>query len=182
MSRIIIGIVGPKGSGKSEVAKFLSKNYDFERTRFADSLKNMLMTGFNLSRDQVDGDLKEVPTDKLCGKTPREVMMTCGTEWGRNMIHQDIWVTAWGNSLPNSNRIVVDDMRFPNERRAVKRMGGIVIRVERPGFEHDPCHESESHILKSDYIVKNSGDSLRGLHENVQSLMREIIRMNLEEK
>lgn len=175
MERFIIGIVGPKGSGKSEVAKLLVKDYDFERTRFAERLKLMLMVGFGLTREQVDGDLKEVPTDKLCGKTPRDVMKTGGTEWGREMIHDDIWTVAWKTNLPNVNRIVVDDMRFPNEHKLVKSMGGIIFRVERPGYEHDPCHESERHILEADYLIHNSGDSLKGLRANVSDLMREVL-------
>jgi dephospho-CoA kinase len=43
---MIIGINGPKGSGKNEVAKILERNYGFETVGFADKLKAICCRSF----------------------------------------------------------------------------------------------------------------------------------------
>jgi len=163
--RKLVGICGPKGSGKSSISAVLCGKYDFTRRRFGGPLKEMLKVGFGLTDDHVDGHLKEVPTDLLCGQTPRHAMKTIGTEWGRRMIHNDIWLQAWRNSIPEPkpgrwNYLVVDDVRFPNEVEMLKRdFDATIIRVERPGYDYDPSHESEAHSeLEYDYRIINDGD------------------------
>ena len=39
---IMISLIGPKGSGKSEIAKYATAKHGFVYTRFADPLKGML--------------------------------------------------------------------------------------------------------------------------------------------
>jgi hypothetical protein len=121
----IIALMGADGSGKTTVAEMLQRHHGFTRLRFADTLKSMLLT-LGLSPEEVDGSLKEVPTQLLCGKTPRHAMRTLGTEWGRDMIGENIWVGAFQHRLtqllasnPDAN-IVIDDARFPNEMALIK--------------------------------------------------------------
>ena len=111
-----------------------------------------------LTEAQVYGDEKEIPTPKLCGRTPRHAMKTMGTEWGRRMIHPDIWLTAWKNTLP-PGLLVIEDVRFPNEHAEVTSgLGGRIICVRRPGCEYDPSHESEAHgELPFDFRITNDG-------------------------
>ena len=156
---MIVGVIGPKGSGKSVVAKLLVGKYGFTRHAFADPLKRALMVAFDLDDRQVYGDQKEIPTHKLCGRTPRHAMMTLGTEWGRELIHPDIWATAWYSTLPPGN-VVVDDLRFPNEFELVKnKLDGYVVSVRRPGYEYDASHASERHSeLEWDFQILNDGD------------------------
>ncbi len=158
-SRLIVGIIGPKQSGKSTLTKYLVEHYGFTRTAFADPLKQALITAFGLTREQVYGNEKEIPTDKLCGRTPRHAMITMGTEWGRDMIHPDIWLTAWKNTLPPGN-LVIEDVRFPNEHHEVTNvLGGSIISVQRPGCEYDSSHESEAHAdLPWTYRISNNGE------------------------
>ncbi len=169
---MIIGVIGPKGSGKSEIAKLLVEQYDFSRHAFADPLKKALMVAFGLSREQVYGSLKETPTDKLCGRTPRHAMMTLGTEWGRDLIHPDIWTAAWRSTMPPGN-VVVDDLRFPNEFELVKKtLDGYVVSVRRPGYEYDVSHASERHSeLDWDFQVRNDAD-LQEFHERIILLLQ----------
>lgn len=175
MSKKVIAFIGPAGSGKSEAAKYIERAFGFERTRFANPLKNMLKLGLGLTHEQVDGDQKEVPTDKLCGRTPRHAMKTLGTEWGRDLIHQDLWAEAWYNTLPNVSRVCVDDMRFPNEYKLVKkRMGGTVIRIQRSGYEYDPTHRSEAYQLEPDYIVHNPPE-ISAFFDRLELLVQHIL-------
>jgi hypothetical protein len=156
---VIIAVIGPKESGKSTIANMLVNEYGFGRHAFADPLKKMLMVGFGLSYEQVQGDQKETPTDKLCGRSPRHAMQTLGTEWGRQLVHPDIWLTAWINTMPEGN-VVCEDLRFPNEHAAITgNFKGIVVSIKRPGCEYDTSHESEAHAeLAWNYQILNDGD------------------------
>lgn len=141
----IIGVMGAKGSGKSELSKHLTSKHGFIRIRFADALKDMLKN-LGLTEAQVDGDQKEEPLPFLCGKTPRWAMQSLGTEWGRNLIGQDIWVHATQQKILSlsmgrkSRVIIIDDMRFPNEVAMIREMGGMVWRVRRPEVEPEEPH------------------------------------------
>lgn len=172
----IIGIIGPRQSGKSTLTRHLVEYYGFTRTAFADPIKKALMAAFGLSRDQVYGDLKEEPTDKLCGRTPRHAMMTLGTEWGRELIDPNIWLSAWKNTRPKGN-IVIEDVRFPNEHKLIKELGGIIIRVRRPGYEYDPSHESEAHgELEYDHEFINDND-LNFFFEESDLLLQKFLKL-----
>lgn len=156
MSQEIIALTGFIGAGKTEVAKILVRDYGYERVRFAGPLKAMLRA-LGCTEAEVDGDQKEVPSDLLCGITPRTAMQTLGTEWGRNCIHPGLWVNAWKHSIAGKAKVVVDDCRFPNEAEAVRELGGAIWRVERPGVGASE-HASESQQLPMDTLLYNEGD------------------------
>lgn len=158
----LIGLTGLAGSGKSTGALELVAMGSFRRIRFADPLKQMLKA-VGLTDAQVDGDQKEVPTDWLCGKTPRFAMQTLGTQWGRHIIGEGVWVNLAlrrvQQLLDGGLSVVIDDARFPDEVEAIKRLGGKVIRVDRVGAGIGATHESEAHImtLEVDAVVGNDG-------------------------
>lgn len=163
----LIALCGLKGSGKSTAATALALALPAARVRFAGPLKDMLRT-FGLNEEEIEGDLKELPSSKLCGKSPRHAMLTLGTEWGRQLIGENVWVDAWRRAvephLARGTNILTEDLRFPNECEAVRALGGIVVRVTRPGLVPDE-HESEQHALKfiADVEIINDGD-LEDLH------------------
>lgn len=164
---MIIGLCGLAGSGKSEVAKVLLEQGKFERIAFADPLKSM-MSAVGFTHAQLYGDQKEVEVGDL-GKTPRQMMQTLGTDWGRDLVHPEIWVKLWLRKVHASkNHIVVDDVRFPNEVGTIHGMGGEVWRVTRPGTA-TMGHESEAHVatLNADVTIFNESD----LHELRQRAM-----------
>lgn len=176
----MIGICGPKGSGKSTAAKMILKDHGFARHRFAGPLKKALKVAFGLTDEHVDGSLKEAPTELLNGRTPRHAMITMGTEWGRNMIDKDIWITAWRNTMPDSSRIVVDDVRFPNEIEMLRRdYGATIIRVARPGHEPDASHESEAHVFGAEFELCNDG-SLEQLRIRLLQIVMDDLQRRLD--
>lgn len=155
--RTVVAFTGLAGSGKSTAAAHLVDAYGYERVRFAGPLKAMLKA-LGLSDREVDGDLKETPSALLCGKTPRQAMQTLGAEWGRDLIHTNLWISAWRaavDRLPEGMPVVVDDLRFPNEAEAVRALGGILVRVFRPGAGTLSAHVSEQHELPQDVSVYN---------------------------
>lgn len=177
MQKTTIGIAGRKYHGKSTVASLLRG----ERIAFADSLKEMLLT-LGVPWDHLYGKCKEVPLDMLGGKSGRDAMVTLGTEWGRRMIHRDLWVKALERKLQRSDAeiIVVDDVRFPSEVECIRRLGGFVLAVERErpslwwrikrwfGF----IHESEALDFDEHQIpVVDNTSTLDNLHKNLSELL-----------
>lgn len=167
----IVGLCGYAGSGKSTVAKHLVGNHCWEHRPFAGPLKKMLMA-LGLTDEHIHGKLKEVPCDMLGGKTPRWAMQSLGTEWGRNLIHPDLWTMAWQAALPNGAcpGVVVDDVRFANERLLILRLGGMLIEVCRPGVEQASSHVSEVGIA-GDHVLLNNG-SIADLQRRVDWLLK----------
>lgn len=159
--RLVIGFTGLIGAGKTTAALHLVERYKFARVRFAGPLKAMCRA-LGMSEREIDGDLKEAPSDLLGGKTPRWAMQSIGTEWGRNLICDDLWIRAWHracNEIPDGTGIVVDDVRFENEVAAVRACNGLVIRIERVGVETSR-HASEQQSFAPDLAIKNDGSVL----------------------
>jgi hypothetical protein len=150
----LIGLCGLAGCGKSTVAAYLENELGYARVRFAGPLKDMLRA-LGLSERHIEGDLKEVPCELLGGKTPRQAMQSLGTEWGRDMVADDLWIRAWADRLP-VGPVVAEDVRFPNEAAAIREKGGLLIRITgRGGIAGG--HASEANRLDVDVEIENTG-------------------------
>ncbi|NHR07629.1 ATP-binding protein [Chromobacterium haemolyticum] len=145
----LLALCGAAGAGKSTIAAELVERHGYTVIKFAGPLKSM-MRALGLSEDEIEGRLKEVPCELLGGATPRHAMQTLGTEWGRQLIHADLWVSAWRRAvqrvLAAGGRVVVDDCRFINELGAVLEMNGAVVRLERAGSGTACVHSSETSL------------------------------------
>jgi hypothetical protein len=166
----IIGLGGPKGSGKSFAADWLVANRGYTRVKFATALKNMLRV-LGLTDEHIEGSLKEVPCELLNWRTPRYAMQTLGYEWGRNCIDDALWVDTWRRRVEAiDGPVVVDDVRFPNEVEMVRRMGGIVVLISHSGVSGD-AHASEKFYYEPDYRVWNAKDGTFIPHIDLLSAM-----------
>jgi len=153
----LIGLHGRAGAGKDTVAAMMPRQLPRElvaRMAFAQPLKDMLAAGL---RDvgvtwMVLGDRtrKEKPIEGL-GRSPRELLQTLGTEWGRNLVHPDLWLLLAAARL-EQNRLyasvtVITDCRFDNEANWIRRQGGEIWHVLRKyGDNITPLHPSEHGI------------------------------------
>jgi hypothetical protein len=55
-----------------------------------------------------------------------------GTEVCRTGFHDDIWIASLENKMrKTTDNIVISDVRFPNEIKAIHNAGGIVVRIKR---------------------------------------------------
>lgn len=148
----LLGLVGRKGSGKDTAAEMLLSQ-GYQNVKFAGALKEMIRTllayqGLDAGTIErmIEGDLKEVPTDYLAGKTPRFAMQTLGTEWGRDLIGKNFWVgTAMRRA--EGQPTVITDVRFHNELDAIAQAGGVNVGIEAEWIKPvDGEHESEALI------------------------------------
>lgn len=141
---MLIGLVGFIGSGKGTVADILMRNHNFEKLSFADSVKDSCASIFGWPRHLLEGDTTESREFRECrdpfwskkfGRdfTPREALQLMGTEAGRDVFHKDLWIYTVERKLSNLTDIpvVIPDVRFPNEIKFIKKLGGHIVRVKR---------------------------------------------------
>ena len=172
---MVIGLTGLMNSGKSTVADYLVTHRDFVRLKFAQGLKEMVRA-LGLDDAEIEGVLKEMPCDKLNGRTPRYAMQTLGTEWGRTHMGQDFWVNSLvqkAHRLGFDANIVIDDCRFPNEAVAIQRdLMGKVWWINRGGYDMGSGHasEHEQRWITPDLTVHNNG-TLDELLEKVEMVL-----------
>ena len=163
----LIAFTGPAGAGKSTAADALVEE-GWVRVKFADPLKNMMRAFYTSCgledsayiEARIEGAFKEEPDPFLKGRTPRHAMQTLGTEWGRECVHQNLWVEAWSQKVMNmfdrDLDVVVDDCRFPNEAAAVRALGGRVVEVIGRDKGLGKKHESEAGVGEPDMSITNA--------------------------
>ena len=141
---MIIGICGFIGSGKDTVADHLVNLHHFRRESFANTLKDAVAQVFGWDRTMLEGRTTQArewreQVDPWWAErlsiphlTPRFILQQWGTEVCRKNFHDDIWIASLENKLRNSkDDVVISDCRFPNEIKAIKAAGGLVVRVVR---------------------------------------------------
>jgi hypothetical protein len=162
---MIVGICGAPGAGKGEAAKVLME-LGYENGKFSHALKHMFRAllvyrGAVDPNRYIEGDLKEIPTPLLNGKSPRHAMQTLGA-WGRNDIDKKLWVDTEFEVLEDEPKLVFDDVRDDIEEMAIRNRGGFIIHLKgRDGIESD--HYLEKFVPKVATVIDNSGtlDELR---------------------
>jgi hypothetical protein len=170
---MIIGICGAAGAGKDTVALRLN-GHGFFRVAFADPLYEMVsaMTGLSVA-ELSDRDAKEREIDWL-GVSPRRLLQSLGTEWGRQHVSEDVWIRLALRTARVASRAVIPDVRFDNEAEAILAAGGSVWRVVRPGVGclvgQTASHSSERGISDRLVSVEISNDGgLDDLERRVDS-------------
>lgn len=141
---MIIGFVGFIGSGKDTAADYLVNFHGYRRDSFANTLKDAVAAVFGWDRVLLEGrtaearawreevDIWWAERLKMPKLTPRWVLQYWGTEVCRQGFHDDIWIASVENKMrKTTDNIVISDVRFPNEIKAIHNAGGKVIRVKR---------------------------------------------------
>lgn len=128
---MIIGLSGKARAGKDTLFAYLSYR-GFVKASYAEDLKKRVRRDFQLTMEHTDGKLKEAPSDRLGGHSPRELMIDYGNMFRK--FNPNYWVDSLMNGLkgqPKDVKVVITDVRYPNEAEAIKASGGILIRLER---------------------------------------------------
>lgn len=160
----LIGIAGPARAGKDTIGTYLKDYHGFKGVFFAEPLKEGVRVMFGLTDAQLYGDEKEKPVDWL-GHTPRHVLQTLGTDWGREMIHNDVWLLVAQRKINDlmgeGYSVVVTDVRFENETKLIRDMGGSIWHVQREDRPQVEKHVSESGVnidYYNDFTLLNNKD------------------------
>lgn len=187
--RPLVGLCGYAQAGKDTAAQFMMETraeYPIEsgwsRVAFADTLRDMLyaLNPIGEVSHLLDGDddmdvrltVATLTTKRIVdcagwdhAKTTypeiRKLLQRLGTEAGRDILGEHTWVHLGEQKIEAANSpVVVTDVRFPNELQMIRRRGGVVAWVQRPGVGPVNEHASEHSVLASDadYVINNDGD------------------------
>lgn len=180
-TQMLIGLYSPAPrSGKTTIANVLVRDYGFTRIGFSDALKAMADTLLRRMRIG-NADLafykdagKMEPIPEVGGVSYRHLTQTLGTEWGRGEIHDNLWLNPV--ILPYRAapmKLVVDDLRFPNEYEAILAEGGEAWRVARPSAKLPNGHPSEGLLEGKDFDAYLFNDErVSHLEKHVHRLMQ----------
>jgi hypothetical protein len=152
--------------------------------KFAENEKKQLHIPKDKKKFGNSGDYSyEIKEEQL---TPRDILQKLGTEFGRDMIHPDVWINSlfadYHSGIKMSDYIeskwIITDLRFPNELQRIKNLGGICIRVNRksnilPCVAHEYQHPSETSLDNNEgfnYIINNNG-TIEELIEKVKEIL-----------
>jgi hypothetical protein len=204
---MIIGVCGFIGSGKDTIADYLVNIHEFRRESFANTLKDAVASVFGWDRTMLEGRTKQArewreQVDPWWSKrlnraiTPRWILQYWGTEVCRRGFHDDIWIASLENKLrSSSDDVVISDCRFPNEIKAIRNQGGIVLRVVRGpepewydlavesnlgSFDHmktayPDVHASETAWVGTEFdAVLDNNATLDQLYKQVNDLLQDL--------
>lgn len=157
---MLIGLAAIQGagSGKTFAANYLGRTDAFKILSFADPLYALVQSLTGWSYEEIQ-ERKEEPIEWLGGKSCRDLLRSVGTEWGREMIHPDIWINSLVRKTFKYEHCVVQDLRFENEASTIRAGGGFIIHIDCPSVVSRAAeHISESglKVLKQDYVVLNN--------------------------
>lgn len=172
---------------------------EFKETELGKEWWTILMPNYpNSPIPYLDTTENERKAGMLRIRTPRTIMQLLGTEAGRDILHPNIWVNAlfadykvkgaigiadFGKTSPDFSNVkafypnwIITDVRFPNEVKAIKDRGGIVIRLARDLPEEDSYNHYSETALDGykgwDHIIDNNG-SISDLVQKVNEVWQQ---------
>jgi hypothetical protein len=164
----ILSFYGPQRAGKSESAKAVAALPGWHRVSFAGPLYAMMSTLLGTEARDLP---KHEPLDALCGRTLRQALQSLGTEWGRGMIGDTIWLEVMVRRVEELRKdgavgVVIDDLRFANEYQLLRDMEACIVQVNREGciiptLNGGHASEADWRGFTAHWVVQNS----RGVDE-----------------
>lgn len=162
----LVGLTGYATAGKDAAAAGLVAA-GWKRQAFADPVRSMALAINPWILDEYGdrlGTIEEVVLksggwdNAKCHPEVRQLLQRLGTDAVRAHLGADAWVRAFDLARDRRADTVAPDVRFPNEADHIRRHGGLVIRIDRPGVGPVNGHASEAvDGLTVDATVVNDG-------------------------
>jgi len=187
---MLFAFSGLKGSGKDTAANVLIKEYGFTKIAFADAVRELALVidPWIVSETRYGPDISRLSIlvenmgwDYLKRNIPevRRLLQVIGTEGGRMLVGENVWVDILAKRYPDiadeDVRYVITDCRFDNEVEFVRNNGGKLIWINRPGIVSDG-HASESEHIRdlASVVVYNTQDQ-----QVFEDTIRQIVEFQL---
>lgn len=191
---LLLGLSGKARSGKDTLGDYLSTQFgnmcgeEVHTMAFADELKDDLFNKFDLSFEQLHGNLKEVPDTRYRRSddtywTPRAMMQAYG-QFMREL-DSDYWVKKLFDKVDvmEYKHIIITDLRQLNEVNSILGREGFHIKVVRlqentlseDSKNHSTEIELEDNYVHVDYTIFNDG-SIEDLYEKADAIINDIWR------
>jgi hypothetical protein len=176
---------------------WLEEQSSWKIKKWAGKLKVIasMLTGIPVEKFE-DQEFKKTMLGSEWNMSVRDFLQKLGTDAIRDGLHGNAWVNAlMADYQPISDKSyvledgtlfdlrtlpghplyptwIITDTRFPNEAQAIKEVGGLVIRVDRPGVKPINNHPSEVGLdnWDFDYKIANVSD-LRALTGTVETIL-----------
>jgi len=174
------GITGKIGAGKTTVADYLCREHGKTAYALSDPIKKVaIVLGF-LPHQVYGTQAQKLEINETWGISGRQFMQKFGTDVCRDFLPtaipemSQIWIQCFRHAVRENPDIVLSDVRFPDEARAVKEMRGKIIRVVRDNDEkhNDSVHASELAMddIPADFVIRNTG-SLSELYQKINDIV-----------
>lgn len=170
---MLIAFTGPMRAGKSTAATHLVLSRGWIRLSFAHPVRRDCAQMLSM----IEGVPYHLIEEEMRSANAKEKYRGLLQWYGiyRRTIDADHWVKLLRRraeiTLARGFSAAIDDLRFENEARMVRELGGRIIRVEREGIERS-THASEQdwQHLEVDATLVNS-DSIDAMHDQMEELL-----------
>ena len=181
----LIALMGNRGAGKGAIASYLADFHHYTARGFADPLYEQLtilnpwiQAGESLTNPKFRryNDLVErfgVDYVKRNFVEVRKYLQLLGTECGREIIHDLVWVKIAEERSRGDYRTSFFDMRFANEVAWVRTQDSLLIHVSSPREDPPSAHKSEfqlNYSAEADFSIENDG-TLQELYDKVEAVI-----------
>lgn len=180
---MIIGFTGKMRTGKSTACAIVK---DILPNTMSVNMKDGLVAEMRERLPDVLerlGAVYTMSTDELFTVKPpvmRALMQNYGTEV-RRTDDPSYWINKWKDTAIEmletgaADHIVVDDVRFLNEAKAVTDMGGIIVRVVRNDVSNKDIHQSETEMddIIADVTITAQQANFKLLEKNLEEVIRQ---------
>jgi hypothetical protein len=150
---IIIGLTGYKQAGKTTVARLISDELPNQcrHVNFADAVKREVAKACDTEVDFIEKNKSDF----------RVMLQWWGTDFRRKFKGDDYWLEQWLrtiHALPYKPQILLcSDVRFLNEARLIRELGGTIIRVNRDTVSSDGHLSEMEHLqIHADFTISNN--------------------------
>lgn len=160
-------MAGRAGSGKSTCAGLLVEHFGFVEHNFADELKREVQYIYGLTSEQTWNKKDEIVPG--LGVTPRSLFQKHGQ--ARRVADEDCWIKIIEGKYKRAMRLVIGDVRMPNEARWIKNNGGLIIQIHRENvlkLEHQTETPLPDDLV--DHVIYNNGPTA-GLFFKLSSIL-----------
>ena len=189
----LYGFSGKMGTGKNYIAEKLFKAMLPPKNTLVVALADHFKIEC-CAKDKVDyNKVFGLKDDKT-----RNLLQKRGTEEGRNVYGANIWIDILETWIKRHNetgieRVIVTDLRFPNEVEWFKKLGGYTFRVEAPernmyrlkqetGDNSDRLFQIQNHQSETaldnytnfDYFINNDYKNQRDIANKIRDIVRNI--------
>ena len=172
----LIGLTGKARGGKDAAGDHIRDTCGFSTYAMAAPVKEACRVIFGWDYRHLHGHLKDV-LDPIYNVTPRAAIQKLGTEFGRNMINNDIWTIKAENEIKVRSSLVITDIRYNNEAEIILENGGIIIDIKRcrggraliSGVENHSSEKGINPNLITDTVTNNG--SLVDLYKKIDDII-----------
>lgn len=159
---MLIGLSGKQRVGKDTCGHWLEVKHEFDRISFAALLKKFARRfGWSGKKD-----------DK--GRRFLQDLGMVVRQYDENFwIDEAFREIAKLEKKTGQKDFVVTDVRFSNEARVIKGVGGVIVRITRPDEITDDSHASETELddYPFDYVIESVHGDLNSLYARVDEVV-----------